>query len=161
MDELQNQKRAATAAVLIGIGLGGFVDGILLHQILQWHNMLSSVLPPEGMEAMQINMRWDGYFHAIVWTIAFVGVLMLWNSARKPYVLPGHSWFAGLLIIGWGLFNLIEGLIDHHLLAIHHVRGYGPNPPWDFGFLIIGGIGFIIIGWLLYNQNKSGNGPRS
>ena len=28
--------------LLLGIGLGGFVDGILLHQILQWHHMLTS-----------------------------------------------------------------------------------------------------------------------
>lgn len=28
--------------VLLGLGLGGFVDGILLHQILQRHHMLSS-----------------------------------------------------------------------------------------------------------------------
>ena len=28
--------------VLLGVGLGGFVDGILLHQLLQWHHMLTS-----------------------------------------------------------------------------------------------------------------------
>ena len=37
------------AATLIGVGLGGFIDGILLHQILQWHNMLSSRLPPTDL----------------------------------------------------------------------------------------------------------------
>jgi uncharacterized membrane protein len=26
------------------------------------------------------------------------------------------------MILGWGLFNLVEGVIDHHLLNIHHVR---------------------------------------
>src|SRR5688500_5971320 len=31
-----------------GVGVGGFVDGILLHQILQWHHMVSDVddFPP-------------------------------------------------------------------------------------------------------------------
>jgi uncharacterized membrane protein len=28
--------------VVLGVGLGGFVDGILLHQVLQWHHMLTS-----------------------------------------------------------------------------------------------------------------------
>ena len=28
-------------AFLMGVGLGGFIDGILLHQILQWHHMLT------------------------------------------------------------------------------------------------------------------------
>jgi uncharacterized membrane protein len=27
--------------LLLGIGLGGFVDGIVAHQILQWHHMLT------------------------------------------------------------------------------------------------------------------------
>ena len=35
-----------TAGILLGIGLGGFVDGIVFHQILQWHNMLSARIPP-------------------------------------------------------------------------------------------------------------------
>ncbi|MGD9755596.1 MAG: DUF2243 domain-containing protein, partial [Acidimicrobiia bacterium] len=28
--------------LLIGIGLGGFVDGIVLHQVLQWHHLLTN-----------------------------------------------------------------------------------------------------------------------
>jgi uncharacterized membrane protein len=32
---------AITGGVLLGLGLGGFVDGIVLHQILQWHHMLT------------------------------------------------------------------------------------------------------------------------
>jgi uncharacterized membrane protein len=32
------------SGLLFGIGLGGFLDGIVLHQILQWHHMLSHVL---------------------------------------------------------------------------------------------------------------------
>jgi uncharacterized membrane protein len=32
-----------SAGLLHGLGLGGFIDGILLHQILQWHHMLSGV----------------------------------------------------------------------------------------------------------------------
>ena len=34
------------AGVVLGLGLGGFVDGITLHQIMQWRNMGSAVLPP-------------------------------------------------------------------------------------------------------------------
>ncbi len=36
------------AGLVLGIGLGGFVDGILLHPILQWHAMLSSLVRPSG-----------------------------------------------------------------------------------------------------------------
>ena len=45
------------AGILLGIGLGGFVDGIALHQIAQWHNMGSAILPPTTMDAMKISWK--------------------------------------------------------------------------------------------------------
>ena len=57
------------AGTLLGIGLGGFLDGILLHQILQWHNMLSSVVPPIDVVSIKYNMVWDGLFHAFTWVM--------------------------------------------------------------------------------------------
>lgn len=53
-------RQARVGGILLGVGMGGFVDGIVLHQILQRHNMLSSVLPPSTLEAMHTNMLWDG-----------------------------------------------------------------------------------------------------
>jgi uncharacterized membrane protein len=49
-------RRARIGGVVLGIRMGGFLDGILLHQILQWHNMLSTVLPPSTLEAMHTNI---------------------------------------------------------------------------------------------------------
>ena len=54
------------AGILMGAGMGGFVDGILLHQILQWHNMLSGKMPPNNLVDAKVNMYWDGIFHAAV-----------------------------------------------------------------------------------------------
>jgi uncharacterized membrane protein len=28
----------------------------------------------------------------------------------------------GIMAIGWGIFNIVEGIVDHHILQIHHVR---------------------------------------
>lgn len=53
------------AAIFFGLGLGGFFDGIVLHQILQWHHMLSSWHPITSIEALELNTRWDGYFHSL------------------------------------------------------------------------------------------------
>src|SRR5690606_274295 len=49
---------AITGGLFLGLGLGGFIDGIFLHQIAQWHNMGSAILPPTTMDAMSQNMRW-------------------------------------------------------------------------------------------------------
>jgi hypothetical protein len=43
---------------------GGFVDGIVFHQVLQWHNMRSARLPPDNLLDTKIKMFWDGLFHA-------------------------------------------------------------------------------------------------
>ena len=147
--------RLLTAGVVIGIGLGGFADGIALHQIAQWHNMGSAVLPPVTMEAMSRNMVWDGLFHAATWTITLIGVFMLWSAAHSGTVTRSAGVFTGDLFIGWGVFNLVEGIIDHHLLGIHHVRDMPVHVPmYDWLFLGIGGIGFILLGWLLVQPSR-------
>lgn len=161
MNPNNNLKKATISIILIGIGLGGFIDGIFLHQILQWHNMLSSTFPPNTMENMQINMNWDGFFHAGDLLITTVGIFLFATVAQQGIKLPNLRWFTGLLLMGWGIFNLVEGIIDHHLLGIHHVK-YTPNKAWehpslawDIGFLLIGGVGFIALGWLMSRLENS------
>lgn len=154
MDRTGIDRRITAAGLLLGIGLGGFVDGILLHQIFQWHNMLSAVVPPDTLDNMRVNMLWDGIFHAFSWIVTLVGIILLWSAARDRIPVPSITVFAGLLLAGWGLFNLVEGIIDHHLLGIHHVRSV-PNPlPWDIAFLLIGGLLFILLGWRLATRGQ-------
>jgi uncharacterized membrane protein len=149
------------AGITLGVGLGGFVDGILLHQIVHWHNMGSAVLPPVTMDAMLRNMRWDGFFHAAVWLITLIGVYWLLADARRGAQLPDGRAFTGLLILGWGLFDLVEGLIDHEILGLHHVRDLPVHVPiYDWLFLGIGGIGFIALGWAMARGAGSSPGMR-
>lgn len=155
--------RARTAGILLGLGLGGFVDGFLVHQILQWHNMLSARVPPTSMSAMRTNMVADGWFHAGVWTLTLAGVLLLWSAAGSGVALPPLRYLVGLLLSGWGLFNLVEGVIDHHLLELHHVRDMPRHMPvYDYVFLLAGGLGLLALGWLLARSAApaASGGPR-
>ncbi len=149
--------RVTIAGVLLGVGLGGFADGIALHQIAQWHNMLSNVLPPDTMDAMRVNMLWDGIFHAFTWLVTVVGLFLLWSAAQRSDALPPTTSFVGSLILGWGLFNLVEGLIDHHLLALHNVREVRDPTAYNLIFLLVGGIGLIVLGLLLRRRGGRGN----
>ena len=103
----------APAGILLGIGLGGFLDGILLHQTLQAHNMLSAVIPVDSMAGMKTNMLADGLFHADTWTATVAGVALLWSvlNCRRDMSASGAS-FVGYMLAGWGWFNLVEGIID-------------------------------------------------
>jgi uncharacterized membrane protein len=46
--------------------------------------------------------------------------------------------------MGWGLFNFVEGVIDHQLLAIHHVHPGNGELGWDLGFLAFGLVQIVI-----------------
>jgi len=145
----KRSNRAAMASFLIGIGMGGFVDGIVLHQILQWHNMVSNWIPPTSMESMRVNMFWDGIFHAFVWLVTFSGIVLLWRAADQQEEIPSFQAFAGQLLLGWGSFNFVEGIIDHQILGIHYVRQVPEYAVYNLTFLAIGGVLFILIGWIL------------
>lgn len=89
------------AGLVLGVGLGGFVDGILLHQILQWHNMLSSVTPPTDLVAMKYNMVWDGVFHALTWSMCAIGVGLLFRAGRRADVPWSGRLLLGSMLGGW------------------------------------------------------------
>ena len=137
------------AAILLGIGLGGFVDGIVLHQILQWHHLLSHVEDVSTVAGLQINTLADGIFHVFAWICTAVGLVLVIASRR--HAMPGAAW-AGLILTGWGSFNLVEGLVNHQLLGIHHVRDdLGGPVAWDLGFLAVAvvqiALGFSVYRW--------------
>jgi uncharacterized membrane protein len=93
MTEARRSHRATVAGILIGIGMGGFVDGFALHQIAQWHHMLSNIVPPHTMAAMRVNMTWDGLFHALTWVITLVGILQLRSAAYARDPIPSAQAF--------------------------------------------------------------------
>ena len=120
--------------VLLGVGLGAFVDGIVLYQLLRWHHLLSS-RPGSSLTA---NLIADGVFHAGAWLAVLVGVLWLWRRSRQTRVNGQWTALVAAMVAGWGSFNVVEGLLDHYLLKLHHVRP-GPNQAtYDLAFLIFG-----------------------
>jgi uncharacterized membrane protein len=146
---LPNRRPLIAAGTMLGIGMGGFVDGIVLHQLLQVHNMLSARRPKDSVVNMEINMFWDGLFHAFAWAMTALGLWMLWKAVKRRDVPLSGRTLLGAMVLGWGLFNLVEGVIDHHLLHIHHVVERLGVSLWDWLFLGVGGVGFIAIGLLI------------
>jgi uncharacterized membrane protein len=126
------------------------VDGIVLHQILQWHHMLTSEgsYPPDTVAGLETNTLWDGLFHASTWVAVTVGLYLLWRrSSDWRWALNGRA-LVGWMLVGWGLFNLVEGVVDHHLLTVHHVREGDNQLAYDLGFLVFGAM-LCLVGWLV------------
>jgi len=73
--------------LLLGIGLGGFIDGILLHQILQWHHMLTDegCCPSNSVPGLQDNTLADGFFHLGTWVAVMAAstlTVRAWQRGR-------------------------------------------------------------------------------
>lgn len=152
-------KRTRAPGILLGIGLGGFVDGIVLHQILQWHHLISSEddYPTTTVGGLEDNTLADGLFHAATWVAVAVGLWILWRrTSDSRWAVSGRA-FLGWMLLGWGLFNLAEGLVNHQFLGIHHVReGAGHQTAYDLGFLALGAL-LVVGGWLLTHSGEPDN----
>jgi uncharacterized membrane protein len=147
---------------LLGLGLGGFIDGIVLHQILQWHHMLTGENGGEPMgtvAGLEANTLADGFFHLATWFLVVAGVALTVRAWRRGELAPPWRAQVGLLLAGWGVFNVVEGTIDHLVLGIHHVRDDLGGPlGWDLGFLAFG-LALIAVGAALSGGRRSA--PRS
>ena len=153
--EQRNHSGSLVAAgILIGAGLlAGSVDGILLHEILQLHHMVTSVRPATNLSNLEANTLADGLFHLGTWTLTVIGGVLLWRAGGRDDVPWSPKIFGGSLLLGAGLFNFIEGIVDHQILGIHHVKP-GPNQlAWDIGFLIFGA-GLALVGWILLRSGQ-------
>ncbi|AXQ95339.1 DUF2243 domain-containing protein [Cereibacter azotoformans] len=148
------------AGILLGLGLGGFFDGIVLHQILQWHHMATSAgYPPDSVENLKLNSLLDGLFHATTYIFTLAGLVLLWRAARQRHSPWRASALLATLLMGFGLFNLVEGIVNHHILGLHHVNETVPRGQWiwwNVGFLIWGAA-MLAGGWALWRR---ANAPR-
>lgn len=127
-------------AALFGVSIIGMLDGIIFHQILQWHSVI--------MHTDRVHqIKSDGFFHLFVTLIMFISGILLWKG--RAQASPPHFW--GCFLAGAGAFNLIEGITNHHLLEIHHVNT-GPYQLWfDLGYDLFA-LFLLGIGWLLLRR---------
>jgi uncharacterized membrane protein len=141
---------------IMGLGLGGFIDGIVLHQVLQWHHMLTSTgeHPSDTVAGLEANTLADGFFHLATWVLVATAMLLTVRAWQRRELAPPWRAHAGMLLAGWGAFNLAEGLVDHHLLGIHHVRDdLGAPLGWDLAFLA-SGVLLIVVGAALARSGE-------
>ncbi len=128
--------------VILGIGIAGTLDEVILHQLLQWHNYY--VHTTESGRIVS-----DGLFHLFSSACLALGALLLWRH-RHAARMPGDGRrLAGGILLGLGGFNLFDGTIQHKVLGLHQVReGVANLLPYDVAFI---GIALMVFGagWLL------------
>lgn len=141
------------AGILLGLGQGGFFDGIFFHQLLQWHHMFTNIESGNTVAGLELNTLGDGLFHVFDWIMTLAGIIALWIAVKKDNVILSTSVLIGAFCIGAGMFNIVEGILSHHVLQIHHVKPGAHQLAWDLSF-IGAGILSVIVGWLILNRHK-------
>jgi uncharacterized membrane protein len=144
---------------LLGFSLGGFFDGILLHQVLQWHHLLSG-LEGEAFRDLRVQILADGLFHVKMYVIAIVGLALLWRSRREFATPPASRLLLANALIGFGVWHVADTILSHWLLGIHRIRMEAENVLlWDLIWFFVFGVAFIAAGWFVRRNAGAGGAP--
>ena len=117
------------AGYLPGFGLRGFFDGILLHQILQWHHLLPLVMRAPFQD-LRIQILADGLFHLLMYVIGF------------------GAWHILDRVLSHWLFGIHRVRLDSDKVLF-----------WDLLWFVVFGVAFAVLGWWLRRRGGAAAPP--
>jgi len=139
-------RRTFWSGFLIGIGIMAAIDEIIFHQLLAWHHFYDQSTPLIGLIS-------DGVLHAAE-LVAIVTGFFLLQRLRSHNLYRPHWALAGA-VLGAGIFQVFDGLVNHKLLRLHQIRyGVGSVLPYDLAWNLFGAA-LILLGLLLYRRART------
>ncbi|MFD2795145.1 DUF2243 domain-containing protein [Promicromonospora vindobonensis] len=124
------RNRSYWAAFLLGIATMAAIDEIVFHQILAWHHFYDNATP-------DIALVSDGLLHAGELLFFAFGFFLMLDARRRRTFWAAAAWTG--FLVGLGMFQLWDGIIDHKLLRLHQIR-YGVEVlPYDIAWNTAGG----------------------
>lgn len=142
-------RRFIWGGLLVGFSLGGFFDGILLHQVLQWHHLLSAV-EVDAVRDLRAQMLADGIFHALMYVLGALGLWKLYAARSEFTGAAADRNLVANVLVGFGVWHVIDAVLSHWLTGIHRIRMDVPDPLlWDIGWLALFGLPPLIIGLMM------------
>jgi uncharacterized membrane protein len=115
-------RRSLIAGVLMGIGVAGFVDETVFHQLFHWHHFYDRSTPSWGLIS-------DGIFHAASWFCMVGGLFLFADLRRRDSWNAG--WYGSGFCFGLGGFQLYDGTIQHKWWHLHEIRYHVSLLPYD------------------------------
>jgi uncharacterized membrane protein len=135
--------------VVLGVGFAALLDGVVFHQLLQWHHMLSAWHVPNPVTNIKLHTTADGWFHVAAYLTLGVGVGLLWRATARAGRRAPSQMLVGGLLLGAGGFNIVQGTLGHLLLGVHHVREGSSSGAYDAAFLVASMVVFAVGGAVL------------
>jgi uncharacterized membrane protein len=147
------------SAVLLGVALGGFFDGILLHQILQWHHLLSDV-EAAAVRDLRVQLLADGIFHLLMYVVAALALWQLWRHRIALQRGAAAAVLAGGVTLGFGLWHVLDAILSHWITGIHRVKSDAAEPLlWDLAWFAVFGVLPMLLGLWLRRKSPPPGGP--
>nr|WP_233752276.1 MULTISPECIES: DUF2243 domain-containing protein [Halostella] len=156
-------RRALFAAGVFGFGFSGLIDVLVLHHVLQWHHLLSGIYPMDTLDGLRVNVFADGVFSIGMVIIAGTGAGLLWQAERRTAVPLAVRPLGGTAMIGLGVFDVFDAVVDHALLGLHQPVGQGGeplslggqyNPHWIAVSLLFVGAGYYVYSTGMRNRDR-------
>jgi uncharacterized membrane protein len=132
------------SGVLVGLGLIASVDEVVFHQLLRWHHFYDK-------STLEVGLVSDGLFHAFG-VFALIAGLFLYADLRRRDRLDRPRWI-GAMLVGAGVFQLYDGLVQHKLLGLHQIRYDVDLAPYDLTWNVLAAV-MIILGALLVFRSR-------
>ncbi|WP_411700520.1 DUF2243 domain-containing protein [Conyzicola sp.] len=148
--QVDNRRRTLVSGIVLGVGVAGFVDEVVFHQLLHWHHFYDRSTPDIGLVS-------DGIFHAVSW-FATVGGMFLLADLHRRHGVWWTRWIGGLLL-GAGAFQLFDGTVQHKLLGLHQIRYEVDLLPYDIAWNVAAGV-LVVVGVVLVVRTRRASSAR-
>lgn len=138
--------RSLGSGILFGLGLIAFIDETVFHQLFHWHHFYDKSTTDIGLVS-------DGLFHSFSFFATIVSSFMLAELKRTRTWMVGLWW--GGLLLGAGVFQLYDGIVQHKLMSLHQIR-YNVNIlPYDIVWNVSAAAMIIIGAYIVDRTNKA------
>jgi uncharacterized membrane protein len=158
LDAGRHRRALRWAGLALGFALGGFFDGIVLHQILQWHHLLSALDGPVFSD-LSVQILADGLFHLLMYVIALAGFMFLWQGRPAFGQRGAGRLLASWALAGFGIWHVIDAVLFHWTLGLHRIRMDSETPlAWDLAWVVAFGLAPLALAWMIRRGDGSGPG---
>ena len=141
------RRRLLLAGGITGFGFGAVIDTVLFHLVFQTHHLLSGFYDPYSLDGHRTNVMFDGLFLVATLAVMCVGLGLLWRLVNGTDRRFSTTYLVGSILVGMGVFNVYDGLVDHYVLDLHNVV-HGTeawNPHWVVVSVLMLGLGFGLL----------------
>ncbi|WP_049922997.1 DUF2243 domain-containing protein [Halopiger djelfimassiliensis] len=143
----RRRRRLVAAGTTAGFGFGAVVDVVIFHLTIQTHHLLSGFYDPYSFDGVRTNVMFDGLFLLATLAVTVVGLAMVWRTVNRADERLSTAFLVGTIVVGMGVFNVIDGIVSHYVLDLHNVV-HGTeawNPHWLVVSVVLLGLGGLVL----------------